>query len=82
MLEKAFASYRSELKAAEQAQHQATVTEAPEATCLSDCQADCDGTITTTDTAEPTAKDRTTKGDQSSTSRRMDSNGHGMKGWR
>ena len=34
MLEKAFASYRSELKAAEQAQHQATVTEAPEATVL------------------------------------------------
>ena len=34
MLEKAFASYRSELKAAEQAQHQAIVTEAPEATVL------------------------------------------------
>ena len=34
MLEKAFASYRSELKAAEQAQHQATVTEAPKATVL------------------------------------------------
>jgi len=30
MLEKAFASYRSELKAAEQSQHQATVAEAPE----------------------------------------------------
>ena len=34
MLEKAFASYRSELKAAEQSQHQATVTEAPEETVL------------------------------------------------
>ena len=34
MLEKAFASYRSELKAAEQLLHQATVTEAPEETVL------------------------------------------------
>lgn len=34
MLEKAFASYRSELKAAEQLQHQATITEASEETVL------------------------------------------------
>jgi len=34
MLEKAFASYRSELKAAEQSQHQSTVAEAPEETVL------------------------------------------------
>ena len=34
MLEKTFSSYRSELKAAEQSQHQTTVTEAPEETVL------------------------------------------------
>ena len=33
-LEQAFGSYRSELKAAEQSQHQATVADAPEATVL------------------------------------------------